>query len=83
MPVFKDVTSRWSVQELRDLIKSPKTPGTDYIVVDVRDDDFAGGNIKGCLRAPFQQYEAGLSQLVPKIKDLPTVVFHCTLSQVR
>jgi rhodanese-related sulfurtransferase len=52
-------------------------------VVDVRDDDFAGGHVKGCLRAPFQEYEAGVADLVSKLKDVPTVVFHCTLSQVR
>jgi hypothetical protein len=28
------------------LMKSGKTPNKDFLVVDVRDDDYAGGNIK-------------------------------------
>ena len=70
-------------QDLHDLMKSSKKVGIDYIVVDVRDDDYAGGHIKGCLRAPFQKYEAGVSHLVSKLKGVPTVVFHCMFSQVR
>lgn len=69
-------------QDLHDIVSS-KEAGRDYIVIDVRDDDFAGGHVKGCLRAPFQQYEDGLSQLVFRVKDIPIVIFHCTLSQVR
>ncbi|KIJ54626.1 hypothetical protein M422DRAFT_24536 [Sphaerobolus stellatus SS14] len=70
-------------KELHDLVKSSKVAGKDYVVVDVRDDDFVGGNVKGCLRAPFQQYENNVKELVAKLSDIPTVVFHCALSQVR
>lgn len=64
-------------------MKSSKIPGKDYAVVDVRDDDFIGGNVKGCLRAPFQAYDSEVVKLVPKLADVPIVVFHCALSQVR
>ncbi|KAJ7625317.1 hypothetical protein DFH06DRAFT_1229136 [Mycena polygramma] len=35
-----------SGDELAEIIKSDKVAHQDYLVVDVRDDDYAGGNIK-------------------------------------
>ena len=55
----------------------------DYCVIDVRDDDWAGGNIKGAHNAPSSQFYVHVNDLVQKTKDVPTVVFHCALSQVR
>jgi len=72
-----------SPKELHDLVKSEKVAGKDYVVVDVRDEDFIGGNVKGCLRAPSQTYEANVTDLVSQLRDIPTVVFHCAYSQVR
>lgn len=52
-------------------------------VVDVRDDDFAGGHIKGCLHYPSSSLPEKLPELLPKLADYDEVVFHCALSQVR
>jgi rhodanese-related sulfurtransferase len=53
-------------------------------VVDVRDDDYEGGHIKGCIRAPsVKLLDGGIEQLREQVKDTPTLVFHCALSQVR
>ncbi|GAA5874778.1 hypothetical protein JCM1840_000430 [Sporobolomyces johnsonii] len=58
--------------------------GKDYQVVDVRDDDYRGGNIPGALRAPTEdRTEQSVQDLVQKLEDVPKVIFHCSLSQVR
>jgi len=60
-----------------------KKANEDYIIVDVRDDDFIGGNIVGCLRSPSNVFLTDVNGLVEKTKDIPQVVFHCMLSQAR
>ncbi|KIM89507.1 hypothetical protein PILCRDRAFT_813443 [Piloderma croceum F 1598] len=69
--------------ELAALIKSDKVPSKDYLVVDVRDDDYAGGNILNGQNWPSQDFGQKVGELVEKTKDAKTVVFHCALSQVR
>ncbi len=71
-------------QDLAEIIKNDRNkPGTDYLVVDVRDDDFVGGNIKGAKNVPSENFTKGLSELVKETRDIPKVVFHCTYSQIR
>jgi len=55
----------------------------DFVVVDVRDDDRAGGHIKDSINLPSQDFLMSVDQLVSDTKDVPLVVFHCSLSQVR
>ncbi|KAF8158058.1 Rhodanese-like domain-containing protein [Crassisporium funariophilum] len=69
--------------ELADLMKSGKVPQKDFLVVDVRDEDYAGGNIKGSLNQPSAEFLMNVDGLVKKTKDVPVVIFHCALSQVR
>jgi len=69
--------------ELAGIMKSDKVPNQDYLVVDVRDDDYHGGNIKGALNMPSRHFLMNVDGLVKKAKDVPVVVFHCALSQVR
>lgn len=68
--------------ELAETIKT-KTPMKDYLVVDVRDDDYRGGNIKGCLNVPSLKFSQELDDLLEKTKDIPLLIFHCALSQQR
>ncbi|TBU27180.1 Rhodanese-like protein [Dichomitus squalens] len=72
-----------SPDELAAIIKSEKVPMKDYCVIDVRDDDWAGGNIKGSHNSPSSQFYVHVHDLVERTKNVPTVVFHCALSQVR
>jgi len=53
------------------------------LVVDVRDDDYLGGHIKGSKNMPSRRLAEQLPQLVRESADEKTVVFHCMLSQVR
>ncbi|KAG9084308.1 hypothetical protein FRC07_013674, partial [Ceratobasidium sp. 392] len=84
MSAFSGPSFRYiSPAELSELIKSDKQPMKDYAVVDVRDDDFIGGNIVGCVRAPSNNYHTTVDGLVTKTKDVPKMIFHCSLSQQR
>ena len=57
----------------------PKT----FKVVDVRDDDYQGGNIAGAKNVPSKQLDARIESLVDDLKDNEAVVFTCALSQQR
>jgi len=73
-----------STQELAEIMrKDDKIAKQDFIVVDVRDDDYEGGNIKGAVNKPSSEFMAGVDSLVKETKDIPLVIFHCALSQVR
>jgi len=73
-----------NADELAGIMKDAgKAPGRDYLVVDVRDDDFVGGNIVGCLNKPASEFLAHVDSVVKDTKDVPLIVFHCALSQVR
>jgi len=60
-----------------------KVPKKDFLVVDVRDDDYAGGNIKGSLNQPSSEFLMNVDGLVKQTKEVPLVIFHCALSQAR
>ncbi|KAJ7812901.1 Rhodanese-like domain-containing protein [Mycena leptocephala] len=72
-----------SADELAQIIKSDKVANQDYLVVDVRDDDYAGGNIKSAVNLPSRQFEMSVYDLVQKKADVKAVVFHCAVSQMR
>ncbi|KAJ7029277.1 Rhodanese-like domain-containing protein [Mycena alexandri] len=69
--------------ELAKIIKSDKVANRDYLVVDVRDDDYAGGNIKSALNLPSREFQMSAYDLVQKTADVKTMIFHCALSQMR
>jgi rhodanese-related sulfurtransferase len=60
-----------------------KEPRRDFVVIDVRDDDYAGGNIKGSINYPSREFLMNVDGLVRQTKEVPLVIFHCSLSQVR
>lgn len=52
--------------------------------MDVRDEDYAGGHIKGAIHSPSATFlDGGIETLREAVKDTQTVIFHCALSQVR
>ncbi|KAF9241166.1 Rhodanese-like domain-containing protein, partial [Melanogaster broomeanus] len=55
----------------------------DYLVVDVRDSDWKGGNIKGSHNLPSLKFQSGVDDLLSKCKGVPMVIFHCRFSQER
>ncbi|KAI8324303.1 Rhodanese-like protein [Martensiomyces pterosporus] len=77
-------TSRISVDQLATLVRDPtKRPGVDYLVVDVRDEDYKGGHIPGAVNVPAHEIRDRAGELIDKYAKVPEVVFHCALSQVR
>ncbi|KAL7417219.1 Rhodanese-like domain-containing protein [Mrakia frigida] len=87
-----------SADQLASLLLSSPTPSTTTIttttnpiaakiqIIDVRDDDFPGGNIVSALNYPSREASpAGFEQLAKDLKGkgVDKVVFHCALSQVR
>ncbi|KAK4047674.1 Cdc25 phosphatase Ibp1 [Microbotryomycetes sp. JL221] len=83
--------------ELRDLLteqrqppqQAPMTndhskPNVQVVVVDVRDEDFKGGNIKGAINKPSQSWTDDTAiELVQQLEQVPNVVFHCALSHAQ
>jgi len=57
----------------------PKT----FKIVDVRDDDYQGGNIPGAINVPSRQLSYRVDDLVDELKGTEAVVFTCALSQQR
>ncbi|KAG4414406.1 hypothetical protein IFR04_012469 [Cadophora malorum] len=58
-------------------------PPSNIAIIDVRDDDHIGGHIKHSIHAPSTTLDTKIPELVRKLKDKETVVFHCALSQQR
>ncbi|KAJ3071525.1 hypothetical protein HDU98_005190 [Podochytrium sp. JEL0797] len=58
-------------------------PHVDYMVVDVRDGDFVGGNIKDAVNIPAHTLTADPAKTEPLLSVPKRLVFHCALSQVR
>ncbi|CAG9939685.1 unnamed protein product [Clonostachys rosea f. rosea IK726] len=54
-----------------------------FAIIDVRDDDYIGGHIKGATNVPNHQLDAMMPTLVRRLREKKTVVFHCMLSQIR
>ncbi|CDO51689.1 similar to Saccharomyces cerevisiae YGR203W YCH1 Phosphatase with sequence similarity to Cdc25p, Arr2p and Mih1p [Geotrichum candidum] len=52
-------------------------------IVDVRDDDRIGGHIKSSINIPSTLFHSSLAALDAKVANVPRVVFHCQLSQIR
>ncbi|KAK4448400.1 arsenate reductase 2.1 [Podospora aff. communis PSN243] len=76
---------RVSAATLSKLILAQAAAASDptIAIVDVRDDDYIGGHIKGAQNVPSRSLDAMLPTLVRKLQDKETVVFHCALSQQR
>ncbi|KAI0251963.1 hypothetical protein BJV78DRAFT_1125349 [Lactifluus subvellereus] len=67
-------------QDLSATNKSDKHPRKDYLIVDVRDDEYIGGNITNCHNALSVTF---LDDLVRDAKEIPQGIFHCAFSQSR
>ncbi|GAB4821492.1 hypothetical protein N2152v2_008538 [Parachlorella kessleri] len=73
--------------EVRALLKGPDRE--KVLVVDVRDDDFGGGHIAGCVHFPVNRFhsdydlDAFIEEYIQQRQHLETVVVHCYLSQQR
>ncbi|KAH7263108.1 Rhodanese-like domain-containing protein [Fusarium tricinctum] len=75
---------RLSAKSLSEkIIEEVNATDPTFAVIDVRDNDYIGGHIKGSTNIPAHTLEAMMPTLVRRLKDKKTVVFHCALSQQR
>ncbi|CAO3612886.1 unnamed protein product [Mucor fragilis] len=71
-------------EEVMDLVRDPsKQPGKDYIIVDVRGEDYKGGHIPGSINIPANEMYDKANDLIREYSQVPKIYFHCALSQVR
>ncbi|PIA16738.1 Rhodanese-like protein [Coemansia reversa NRRL 1564] len=76
--------ARISAVELAKLVRDKKKkPGVDYLIVDVRDEDYKVGHIPGAVNIPSHDVYLRAGELIGKYKHVPQIVFHCALSQQR
>ncbi|GIL54210.1 hypothetical protein Vafri_9785 [Volvox africanus] len=71
--------------QLANALRHP-TQKERVLVLDVRDEDFAGGHIRGAVNAPSEEWcnEPHISDLIDKHLDgKDMVVVHCMFSQQR
>ncbi|CAI2179525.1 16385_t:CDS:2 [Funneliformis geosporum] len=50
-------------EQLREIIQT-KEVGKDYLIIDVRDDDYVGGNIPNCINKPSATIKDSLDSLI-------------------
>ncbi len=59
------------------------SPPPNLAIIDVRDSDHIGGNIKGSTWVPSNTLDFRIPELLRSLKDKDQVIFHCALSQQR
>ncbi|QSL67191.1 hypothetical protein MERGE_001581 [Pneumocystis wakefieldiae] len=70
-------------QDLCLKLKNKRNKENDIIIVDVRDDDFIGGHIKGALHIPSYELSSHILNLIEETKDAKEIIFYCSFSQQR
>ncbi|KAI8091329.1 Rhodanese-like domain-containing protein [Gilbertella persicaria] len=71
-------------EELADLVlDKSKQVGKDYVIIDVRGDDYRGGHIPGAINVPANTMYDKANDLIRDYGHVPKIYFHCALSQVR
>jgi rhodanese-related sulfurtransferase len=81
-PITLSSLSYITPQTLSTLLLSP-TESPKIAIIDVRDSDHIGGNIRGSQWVPVNHLDVKLPELIRTLKDKEKVVFHCMLSQQR
>lgn len=81
-PLYKYIDRDTLAEQVRKHASDPSQ--RQLAIVDVRDDDFEGGNILSAKNYPSSSFADGVQDLVKgPLKDYKQVVFHCHLSQAR
>ncbi|KAF9045091.1 S-adenosyl-L-methionine-dependent methyltransferase [Panaeolus papilionaceus] len=62
---------------------NPEERSTDYVVVDVRGDDHAGGHVRGSDNWPARPFYDNLPEFYEKYQNTPKVIFYCNRSNGR
>ncbi|KAJ5085554.1 hypothetical protein N7532_010325 [Penicillium argentinense] len=78
-PTPKSQAATLPRQEVLGWLRGEKVVGRDFLLIDVRRDDFEGGTIHGSLNLPAQSFYTTMSTLYALVKSsgVKTVVFYC------
>lgn len=68
---------------LQDMIAKRNSGQFTLAIVDLRDNDFVGGHIPGCVNLPSRSFVRSLDQAIGTLSSAPLVVFHCLISMHR
>jgi len=63
--------------EVADLIRNPELGEKDFVVVDVRRNDHAGGHVRGSVQQPAQTFYDDLFKFYEEHKETKQVIFYC------
>jgi rhodanese-related sulfurtransferase len=80
-PAYSYISASDFAKEWREQKSTPSKSA--WTIIDVRDDDFEGGHIKGCKNIPSNEFSEKVEKLVLDLQDAKSVLFHCSLSQAR
>lgn len=75
MSAFSYISAKDLSTKLRD--------GASVTVVDVRDEDRAGGHIRGSVHVPAHEFQREVPRFLSQSATKEAVVFHCMMSQMR
>lgn len=68
--------------EVSALLLNPSmSVGQDYLVIDVRGDDYHTGNIRGCKNIPSNIFLDDVEGFANKLDNVNHLIFHCAFSQ--
>ncbi|KAF8431079.1 S-adenosyl-L-methionine-dependent methyltransferase [Boletus edulis BED1] len=82
-PVPASSASSLECAEVADLIKNPGFEKKDFVVVDVRRNDHAGGHVRGSIQQPAQTFYDDLPMFYEQHKETKQVIFYCGSSRGR
>lgn len=71
-----------TARDLHSLLLDPSKSST-LLIVDVRDEDFEGGNIAGALNVPSDEFQESIDRVYAAASGKESIIFHCALSQQR
>ena len=60
-----------------------KEVGIDYIVIDVRTEDFIGGNIRDAINIPHDEFVSNIPNIINNYYKTKNIIFHCMYSMHR
>ncbi|XP_006463605.1 hypothetical protein AGABI2DRAFT_194386 [Agaricus bisporus var. bisporus H97] len=82
-PLVNSSPEAMTAEEVASLIRDPSKNVQDFVVVDVRRNDHAGGHVKGSVQCPAQSFYDDAPAYFEKFKDTEKVIFYCQSSNGR
>ena len=67
-----------SPEEVAEIILDPRlNVGKDYLIIDVRGDDYPFGNIVNARNIPSHDFIDRINEYYDELKDVKRLIFHC------